>query len=213
MDERIYSHMPKITPFLWFDGQAEQAANFYTSVFKNSRITKISRYGDAGPGPKGSVMTVEFELDGQPFIALNGGPQFKFTEAISLSVDCKTQKEVDEFWAKLSAGGEQGPCGWLKDKYGLSWQVNPAILGEMLSDPDPKKSKRVMQAMLKMKKIEIEGLRKAYEQGGDVVVHRAGLHSSEDAHTVLFAKTPKRRTLKDLKEGTGKHMKERRSRR
>ena len=156
--------MPKVSPFLWSDNQAEQAVNFYVSVFKNSRITKVSRHGDAGPGPKGSVMTVEFELDGQPFIALNGGPQFKFTEAISFSVDCKTQKEVDESWEKLSQGGEQGPCGWLKDKYGLSWQVIPTILGEMLSDPDLAKSNRVMEAMLKMKKIEIEGLKKAYEQ-------------------------------------------------
>ena len=155
--------MPKITPFLWFDGQAEQAANFYLSVFKNSRIISISRYGDAGPGPKGGVMTVEFELDGQRFIALNGGPQFKFTEAVSFSVECGTQEEIDHFCEELSAGGEQGPCGWLKDKFGLSWQVNPAILGKMLSDPDPKRSKRVMQAMLKMKKIDIEGLKKAYE--------------------------------------------------
>jgi len=154
--------MQKITPFLWFDSNAEEALNFYTGIFENSKILSIARYSDAGPGPKGSVMTVEFELDGQPFIALNGGPQFKFTEAISFSVDCKTQKEVDEFWEKLSAGGEQGPCGWLKDKYGLSWQISPSILGEMLSDPDPEKSKRVMEAMLKMKKIEIEGLKRAY---------------------------------------------------
>lgn len=157
--------MPKITPFLWFDTQAEEAANLYVSIFKNSKILKISRYGDAGPGPKGSVMTVEFALDGQKFIALNGGPHFKFTEAISFSVDCKTQKEVDDYWEKLSAGGEQGPCGWLKDKYGLSWQINPTVLGEMLSDPDRKKSKRVMEAMMKMKKIDIAGLQKAYEQG------------------------------------------------
>jgi predicted 3-demethylubiquinone-9 3-methyltransferase (glyoxalase superfamily) len=156
--------MPRITPFLWFDTQAEEAANFYVSIFKNSRILAVSRYGDAGPGPKGSVMTVRFQLDGQEFIALNGGPHFKFTEAISFSVDCKTQAEVDEFWGKLSAGGEEGPCGWLKDKYGLSWQINPTILGQMLSDPDPQKSKRVMEAMLKMKKIDIEGLRRAYEQ-------------------------------------------------
>jgi predicted 3-demethylubiquinone-9 3-methyltransferase (glyoxalase superfamily) len=155
--------MPKISPFLWFDNQAEQAANFYVSVFPNSRIKKTSRYGDAGPGPKGSVMVVEFELDGQTFIALNGGPQFKFTEAISFSVECKTQKEVDEYWEKLTAGGEPGPCGWLKDRYGLSWQVNPTVLGELLSDPDPKKSKRVMEAMLQMKKIDIAGLKRAYE--------------------------------------------------
>ncbi|HXE89923.1 MAG TPA: VOC family protein [Terriglobales bacterium] len=156
--------MPRITPFLWFDTQAEEAARFYVSIFKNSKIVKISRYGEAGPGPKGSVMTVVFQLDGQEFIALNGGPHFKFTEAVSFSVECQTQQEVDEFWAKLSAGGEEGPCGWLKDKYGLSWQINPTILGEMLSDPDPGKSTRVMEAMLKMKKIDIQALRQAYEQ-------------------------------------------------
>ena len=156
--------MQTITPFLWFDTQAEQAAKFYVSVFKNSRIVTTARYGEAGPGPKGSVMTVLFELDGQQFIALNGGPQFKFTEAISLSVSCETQEEVDRFWQQLSAGGEEGPCGWLKDKYGLSWQVNPTILGKMLSDPDPKKSRRVMEAMLKMKKIDIAALKQAYAQ-------------------------------------------------
>jgi len=156
--------MQTITPFLWFDTQAEQAAKFYVSVFKNSRIVTTARYGEAGPGPKGSVMTVLFELDGQQFIALNGGPQFKFTEAISLSVSCETQEEVDRFWHQLSAGGEEGPCGWLKDKYGLSWQVNPTILGKMLSDPDSKKSRRVMEAMLKMKKIDIAALKQAYAQ-------------------------------------------------
>ena len=156
--------MPKITPFLWFDTQAEAAANFYVSIFKNSKVGKIARYGEAGPGPKGSVMTVAFELDGQTFIALNGGPQFKFTEAISFSVNCKTQEEVDKFWEQLSEGGEEGPCGWLKDKHGLSWQINPTVLGEMLNDPDPAKSKRVMQAMLKMKKIDIAALKKAYDQ-------------------------------------------------
>ena len=156
--------MQKITPFLWFDTRAEEAANFYVSIFKNSKILKITRYGEAGPGPTGSVMTVHFELDGQEFIALNGGPQFKFSEAISFSVNCETQQEVDEFWEKLSAGGEEGPCGWLKDKYGLSWQINPRALGEMLSDPDPGKSKRVMEAMLQMKKIDIAGLKKAYDQ-------------------------------------------------
>jgi len=155
--------MQKITPFLWFDGKAEEAANFYVSIFKNSRILNITRYGEAGPGPKGSVMTVVFELDGEQFIALNGGPQFKFTEAISFSVNCKTQGEVDKFWEKLSQGGEEGPCGWLKDKYGLSWQINPTILGEMLQDSNPEKSKRVMEAMLKMKKIDIHGLQRAYE--------------------------------------------------
>ncbi len=156
--------MPTITPFLWFDHQAEEAAKFYVSIFKNSQIVTTTRYGEAGPGPKGSVMTVVFQLEGQEFIALNGGPQFKFTEAISFSVNCKTQKEVDEFWEKLSAGGEEGPCGWLKDKYGLSWQINPTILGEMLNDPDPKRSRRVMEAMLKMKKIDIAGLQRAYAQ-------------------------------------------------
>jgi predicted 3-demethylubiquinone-9 3-methyltransferase (glyoxalase superfamily) len=157
--------MQKITPFLWFDGKAEEAMKLYVSIFKNSKVLGVSRYGEAGPGPKGSVMTVRFELDGQEFIGLNGGPQFKFTEAVSFSVDCKTQEEVDELWEKLSEGGEQGPCGWLKDKYGLSWQIVPAVLGQMLSDPDRKKSKRAMEAMLQMKKIDIAGLQKAYEQG------------------------------------------------
>ena len=157
--------MQKITPFLWFDTQAEEAARFYVSVFKNSKIVGVSRYGEAGPGPRGSVMTVTFELGGQEFIALNGGPHFKFTEAVSFSVDCKTQEEVDEFWRKLSEGGEEGQCGWLKDKYGLSWQINPRILGEMLSDADPEKSKRVMEAMLKMNKIDIAALQQAYAQG------------------------------------------------
>jgi predicted 3-demethylubiquinone-9 3-methyltransferase (glyoxalase superfamily) len=156
--------MQKITPFLWFDTQAEEAAKFYISTFPNSRIVTVARYGDAGPGPKGSVMTVVFELDGQRMIALNGGPQFKFTEAISLSVDCKTQEEVDHYWTKLSQGGRESQCGWLKDRYGLSWQVNPAVLGEMLADPDPKKAKRVMQAMLKMKKIDIAALEAAAQQ-------------------------------------------------
>jgi len=154
--------MQKITPFLWFDGNAEEAANFYVSIFKNSKILNIARYGEAGPGPKGSVMTVEFQLRGQDFIALNGGPQFKFTEAISFSVNCETQEEVDEFWEKLSEGGKEGPCGWLKDRYGLSWQINPIVLGEMLSDPDPAKAQRVMQAMLQMKKIDINRLQQAY---------------------------------------------------
>ena len=154
--------MQKITPFLWFDGNAEEAANFYVSTFKNSKILSIARYGEAGPGPKGSVMTVEFQLRGQDFIALNGGPQFRFTEAISFSVNCETQEEVDEFWEKLSEGGKEGPCGWLKDRYGLSWQINPIVLGEMLSDPDPAKAQRVMQAMLQMKKIDINRLKQAY---------------------------------------------------
>jgi predicted 3-demethylubiquinone-9 3-methyltransferase (glyoxalase superfamily) len=154
--------MPKITPFLWFDSQAEEAAGFYVGIFPNSRIVTTARYGEAGPGPPGSVMTVVFELDGREFIALNGGPHFKFTEAVSFSVDCKSQVEIDRYWSALGAGGEEGPCGWLKDRYGLSWQVNPTVLGEMLSDPDPARSKRVMEAMLKMKKIDIEGLRRAY---------------------------------------------------
>jgi len=154
----------KITPFLWFDTQAEEAAKFYVSMFGNSRIVGVNRYGDAGPGPKGSVMTVVFELDGQRFIALNGGPQFKFTEAVSFSVDCATQAEVDRFWELLSKGGVEGPCGWVKDRYGLSWQINPTALGKMLSDPDPAKSKRVMEAMLKMKKIDIRTLQQAYER-------------------------------------------------
>jgi predicted 3-demethylubiquinone-9 3-methyltransferase (glyoxalase superfamily) len=157
--------MPKITPFLWFDDQAEEAANFYASIFKNSKIVKVTRYGEAGPGPKGSAMTVVFQLDGQDFIALNGGPHFKFTEAISFSVDCKTQQEVDTYWEKLSEGGQQVQCGWLKDKYGLSWQIVPSALGELLGDPDPQKSKRVMGAMLKMKKIDIEGLKRASAGG------------------------------------------------
>jgi predicted 3-demethylubiquinone-9 3-methyltransferase (glyoxalase superfamily) len=156
--------MQRITPFLWFDTQAEEAAKHYVSIFKNSRMVGVTRYGEAGPGPRGSVMTVTFELGGQRFIALNGGPHFKFTEAISFSVDCKTQDEVDELWRRLSEGGEEGQCGWLTDKYGLSWQINPTVLGEMLSDPDPKKAKRVMEAMLKMKKIDIARLKQAYDQ-------------------------------------------------
>jgi len=157
--------MQKIMPFLWFDGKAEEAMKFYVSTFKNSKVLGVSRYGEAGPGPKGSAMTVRFELDGQEFIGLNGGPQFKFTEAVSFSVDCKTQKEVDELWEKLSEGGEQGPCGWLKDKYGLSWQIVPSILGKLLGDKDPAKANRVMKAMLQMKKLDIAGLQKAYDKG------------------------------------------------
>jgi predicted 3-demethylubiquinone-9 3-methyltransferase (glyoxalase superfamily) len=156
--------MPKITPFLWYDTQAEAAANFYCSVFKNSKVGKITRYGEVGPGPKGSVMTVEFELDGQPFTALNGGPNFKFTEAISFTVHCKTQDDVDYFWEKLSAGGEKGDCGWLKDKYGLSWQVTPTVLLELLSDVNSERSKRVMEAMMKMKKLDIAELKRAADQ-------------------------------------------------
>jgi len=156
--------MQKITPFLWFDDQAEEAANFYVSIFGNSKIVGVARYGEVGPGPKGSVMTVEFQLDGHEFIALNGGPQFKFTEAISFVVNCETQEEVDELWEKLSEGGEKVECGWLKDKYGVSWQIVPTILGEMLSDPDPVRSQRVMKVMLQMKKIDINRLKKAYGQ-------------------------------------------------
>jgi predicted 3-demethylubiquinone-9 3-methyltransferase (glyoxalase superfamily) len=155
--------MQKITPFLWFDDKAEEAANFYVSVFKDSKIETVSRYGDAGPGPKGSVMIVQFQLEGQRFTALNGGPIFHFTPAISLLVDCQTQEEVDDLWQKLSAGGRPDRCGWLQDKFGLSWQIIPAALGKLMSDPDPKKSNRVMQAMLQMEKIDIKRLEQAYQ--------------------------------------------------
>jgi predicted 3-demethylubiquinone-9 3-methyltransferase (glyoxalase superfamily) len=155
--------MQKIFPFLWFDDQAEEAVNHYVSIFPDSKVVSVLRYGDAGPGPKGTVMAVTFQLAGQEFGALNGGPQFKFTEAISLYVNCETQAEVDELWAKLSEGGEPGQCGWLKDKYGLSWQIIPTGLREMLEDKDPEKANRAMQAMLQMSKIDIAGLRKAYE--------------------------------------------------
>jgi predicted 3-demethylubiquinone-9 3-methyltransferase (glyoxalase superfamily) len=155
--------MQKITPFLWFDKQAEQAANFYVSIFKNSRIVKVTRYGDAGPGPKGDVLVVAFEIEGQPFTALNGGPGFTFNESVSFVVHCKTQDEVDAYWLKLSEGGQPGQCGWLKDKYGLSWQVTPDVLVDLLNDPDPAKSGRVMQAMMKMRKIDIAELRRAYD--------------------------------------------------
>ena len=153
----------KITPFLWFDGNAEEAAKFYVSVFKDSKIVTTARYGDAGPGPKGSVMTASFELDGVQFTALNGGPHFKFTEAVSFQVDCADQSEVDWFWEQLSQGGEKGQCGWLKDRFGLSWQVVPRILPELASDPDPEKADRVMQAMMQMTRIDIAKLREAYE--------------------------------------------------
>jgi predicted 3-demethylubiquinone-9 3-methyltransferase (glyoxalase superfamily) len=156
--------MQKITTFLWFDNQAEEAANFYTSIFKNSKIGKISRYGDVGPGPKGSVMVVSFQLEGQEFTALNGGPVFSFTPAISLLVNCQTQAEVDELWEKLSAGGNKDRCGWLKDRYGLSWQIVPTKLSELMSDPDPKKANRVMQAMLQMDKLDIAQLERAHQQ-------------------------------------------------
>jgi predicted 3-demethylubiquinone-9 3-methyltransferase (glyoxalase superfamily) len=153
--------MKKITPFLWFDNNVGEAIDFYTSIFKDSKVMHVTRYGDAGPGPKGSVMTATFELEGQKFMALNGGPHFKFTEAISFFVNCETQAEVDEYWEKLSAGGKTSQCGWLKDKFGLSWQIVPEILGQLLSDPDPKKSQSVMQAMLKMTKLDIAALKQA----------------------------------------------------
>jgi predicted 3-demethylubiquinone-9 3-methyltransferase (glyoxalase superfamily) len=157
--------MQKITPSLWFDTEGEEAANFYTSVFKNSKVLEVTRYGEAGPRPAGTVMTVSFVLDGQEFVALNGGPDFKFNEAVSFLVNCETQEEVDEYWTRLTAdGGEPGPCGWLKDKYGLSWQIVPSALNELLSDPDPGRSQRAMKAMLQMSKIEIEALRKAADE-------------------------------------------------
>ncbi|TMG97881.1 MAG: VOC family protein [Betaproteobacteria bacterium] len=157
--------MQKITPFLWFDHQAEEAMHFYTSIFKNSRAGTVQRYGEAGPGPKGSVMSVTFELEGQQFFALNGGPHFSFTPAISFFVNCETQQEVDELWEKLSDSGEKNSCGWLRDKYGVSWQIIPTALGKMLQDKDPEKSTRVMKAMLQMKKIDINALKQAYAQG------------------------------------------------
>jgi predicted 3-demethylubiquinone-9 3-methyltransferase (glyoxalase superfamily) len=156
--------MQKIRPCLWFDGKAEEAMNFYLSIFKDSKAGSLMRYGDAGPGPKGSVLSATFELRGQEFIALNGGPHFTFSPAISLFVTCETQEEVDEFWEKLSAGGEKQVCGWLKDKYGVSWQIVPAVLGEMLQDKDTEKSSRVMAALMKMTKLDIKLLRQAYEQ-------------------------------------------------
>ncbi len=157
--------MQKITPFLWFDNNAEEAVNFYTSIFKNSKIESVSRYGDNGPAPQGTMMTATFQLEGQQFMALNGGPYFAFSPAISFFVDCKTQDELDELWDKLSEGGAVEQCGWLKDKFGVSWQIVPSILGELLNDPDAQKAKRVMDAMLKMVKLDIEGLKRAHEQG------------------------------------------------
>ncbi|HYD98498.1 MAG TPA: VOC family protein [Alphaproteobacteria bacterium] len=154
--------MQKISPFLWFDNQAEEAARFYVSVFPNSRMGEMVRYGEAGPGPAGTVMTVSFQLDGRDFIALNGGPQFKFTEAVSFSVDCATQAEVDAIWDRLVEGGEPGPCGWLKDRFGLSWQVVPSILPKLIADPDPARSKRVMEAMFRMGKLDIAALERAH---------------------------------------------------
>ena len=153
--------MQKITPCLWFDTEGEEAARFYISVFPNSRIVDIARYGSAGPRPEGTVMTVGFELDGQEFVALNGGPEFTFNEAISFQVMCETQEEVDRFWTTLAEGGEQGPCGWLRDKFGVSWQIVPTALPRLLKDPDAEKAQRVMSAMLKMKKIEIDALERA----------------------------------------------------
>ena len=155
--------MQKIVPFLWFDNQAEEAANFYVSLFKNSKIISVRRYGDAGPGAKGSVMSVTFQLEGREFYALNGGPHFKFTPAISLFVNCETQQEVDELWDKLSTGGRKDRCGWLTDKFGVTWQIIPKALGQMLGDPDPAKSARVMKAMLQMDKIDVTKLKEAYE--------------------------------------------------
>jgi len=162
------ARVQKITPFLWFDHQAEEAAKFYTSVFKKSKIVSVARYGQAGAQasgrPKGTVMTVTFQLDGQEFVALNGGPHFTFTEAISFVVNCQTQREIDELWRKLSKGGEEVQCGWLKDKYGVSWQIVPTVLGEMMQDKDAKKSDRVMGALLHMKKLDIKTLEQAYAQ-------------------------------------------------
>lgn len=156
--------MQKITPFLWFDGKAEEAANFYVSIFKNSKIESLSRYGEEGPGLEGTVMSATFQLDGQEFIALNGGPLFTFSPAISFFVHCETQQEVDELWEKLSEGGETQQCGWLKDKFGVSWQVIPSVLGELLQDDDDEKASNVMKAMLQMEKIDIEGLQQAYDR-------------------------------------------------
>jgi predicted 3-demethylubiquinone-9 3-methyltransferase (glyoxalase superfamily) len=156
--------MQKITRFLWFDSKAEEAMNFYTSIFKNSKVGIVNRWGEAGPGPQGSVISATFQLEGQEFMALNGGPQFSFTPAISFFVNCETQEEVDELWDKLSEGGEKNRCGWLRDKFGVSWQIIPTALGKFLQDKDPEKSKRVMQAMLQMDKIDIKGLKQAYEK-------------------------------------------------
>jgi predicted 3-demethylubiquinone-9 3-methyltransferase (glyoxalase superfamily) len=155
--------MTKLTPCLWFDTEGEDAAKLYTSIFPNSRITHVSHWGEAGPGPAGTVLTVEFELDGQPFTALNGGPQFKFNEAVSFQIACADQEEVDKYCDALGEGGEHGPCGWLKDKFGLSWQIVPGSLGRMLSDKDPSKANRVMQAMLQMNKLDVAGLERAYD--------------------------------------------------
>jgi len=157
--------MQKILPCLWFDNQAEEAVMFYTTIIKNSKIDKVSYFGDEGPGNKGSVLTMTFQINGQEFMALNGGPEYKFTPAMSLFVNCEDQEEVDYFWEKLSEGGEKGQCGWLTDKYGISWQIVPTILGELMSDTDENKVAKVMHALLQMKKLDIELLKKAYEQG------------------------------------------------
>jgi predicted 3-demethylubiquinone-9 3-methyltransferase (glyoxalase superfamily) len=156
--------MQRITPFLWFDGKAEEAMNLYVSVFKSSKIVSVTRYGEGGPGPAGAVMSATFQLEGQEFFALNGGPEFTFSPAISFFVNCETQQEVDELWERLSEGGEKGRCGWLKDRFGLSWQIIPSALGELLGDKDAEKSARVMKAMLQMDKIDIQALRQAYAQ-------------------------------------------------
>jgi predicted 3-demethylubiquinone-9 3-methyltransferase (glyoxalase superfamily) len=162
IDEGV--NMQKITPFLWFDDQAEEAMNFYVSIFKNSKVVNVSRYGEGGPKPAGTAMIATFQLDGQEIMALNGGPEFKFTEAISFFVTCETQEEVDWYWNRLSAGGEESQCGWLKDKFGLSWQIVPTALGQLMGDPDPAKAQRVMHAMLQMRKIDIAVLQRAYNQ-------------------------------------------------
>jgi predicted 3-demethylubiquinone-9 3-methyltransferase (glyoxalase superfamily) len=161
--ERQGDNMPKVTPFLWFDTQAEEAVRLYTSIFPNSRVTATTRYGEAGPGPKGSVMTMAFELDGQPFTAINGGPQYKFSPAVSFVVHCKTQEEVDAYWDRLSAGGKPNQCGWLDDKFGLTWQIVPTALPEMLKDKDPKKTQAVMREMFTMTKLDIARLKNAYD--------------------------------------------------
>ena len=160
----MYKPKQKITPFLWFDHQAEEAVGFYTSIFKDSKVGTVTRYGEAGPGPKGSVMTMAFELDGQAFVALNGGPQFQFTPAISFVINCESQEEVDHYWDALSAGGQEIQCGWLRDKYGVSWQVVPTVLIDMLHDENSARTHRVMKAMLQMKKIDIPRLEEAYRQ-------------------------------------------------
>ena len=157
------ARMQKITPFLWFDGKAEEAMNFYVSIFKNSKVVQLTRYGDAGPGPKGTVMSAIFQLEGQEFYALNGGPQFKFSPAISLFVNCETQQEVDDLWEKLSAGGKTNRCGWLDDKFGLTWQIIPTTLGKLLQDKDAARANRVMKAMMQMDKIDIARLQQAYD--------------------------------------------------